>query len=121
MDYTSNFLWETGLDWLPMTHPMLLFKGCYGSMMFQQSGNTLTNYQSYARTDEFKNKFRPFLNTRLNRSVTIRVKDLITDPLQYIEVTGYNEEPFASGNKWAITSMETDLLNDITELDLSAE
>jgi len=118
---TSNFLWETGLVGTPMTHEMLLFKGCYGSMMFQVSGTNLTNYQSYARTTEFKNNFRPFLNTRLNRSVTIRVKDLITDPLQYITVTGYNEEPFAAGNKWAITSMETDLLNDITELNLASE
>jgi len=121
IDNTSNFLWETGLVGTPMTDAMLLFKGCYGSMMFQQSGYSLTNYQSYARTDEFKNNFRPFLNTRLNRSVTIRIKDLITNPLQYITVTGYNEEPFAAGNKWAITSMETDLINDITELQLSAE
>ena len=121
MDNTSNFLWETGLVGTPMAHEMLLFKGCYGSMMFQSSGTNLTNYQSYARTTEFKNNFRPFLNTRLNRSVTIRVKDLITDPLQYVTVTGYNDEPFAAGNKWAIISMETDLLNDITELQLSAE
>jgi len=118
---TSNFLWEPGLVGTPMTHEMLLFKGCYGSMMFYQSGNDIINYQNYARTTEFKNNFRPFLNTRLNRSVTIRVKDLITDPLQYITVTGYNDEPFAAGNKWAITSMETDLINDITELDLSSE
>ena len=126
MDSTSNFLWETGLVGTPMTDAMLLFKGCYGSMMFQQSGYNLINYQSYARTDEFKNNFRPFLNTRLNRSVTIRVKDLIIDPLQYVTVTGYLKggraaKPFLPGNKWAITSMETDLLNDITELQLSAE
>jgi len=122
MDNTSNFLWETGLDWLPMTHPMLLFKGCYGSMLFQHVGGLVSNtWTQLAQTDEWKNNFRPFLNSRLNRQVTIRVKDLITDPLQYIEVTGYNGEPFASGNKWAITSMETDLLNDITELQLSSE
>ena len=121
MNNTSSFAWETGLDWLPMSHPMLLFKGNYGSMMMYSTGNTLTNWQSYSRTDEFKNNFRPFLNSRINRSVTIRVKDLITDPLQYITVTGYNEEPFSAGNKWAIISMETDLLNDITELQLSAE
>ena len=122
MDNTSNFLWEPGLVGTPMTDAMLLWKGNHGSMMFQQSGYDLINYQTYTQTDEFANNFRPFLDSRKNQKVTIRVKQVITDPLQYVTVSGTTKEPFKiRGNKWAIVGMETDLLNDITELNLASE
>ena len=107
----------------------LIFSGCYGEMLFQISGSTPYLYQDYIMGEAFGdveanqlyNNYEKFLlirNSKLLMEISLSEGYLDINSVLQISsnVTPYNA---SVDNKWIVTSLETDLVNEITKFKVS--
>ncbi len=119
-------------DWRsgdPYGNTDLIYSGCYGEMLYQQNGSDPYHYQDYVKGTAFNdipanqlfNNYKKFTRKKNNNLVlNVTVNEFIIDPMQIVQFVNTTEIPYtsSSGNKWCIVSLEADLVNDTTNLNL---
>ncbi len=90
-------------------HYDMIYTGCYGEMLRKEG----MGYSDYVKTAKFRANFEPFL-THMERQVVNYTQDsLLLSPNYSVSGDGPLE-----GYTWDISSMEIDLINEITSFKL---
>jgi len=84
----GNFLYAANL---PVTNSMALYNGTVADAVFRSVNGVYRNYEAHTQTPEFEKNFKKFLKTNDELIIEIEVKQLITNPLQTIHLTNYQD------------------------------
>jgi len=84
----GNFYYAANL---PVTNSMAFYSGTVADGVFRSVNGVYRNYEAYSQTEEFTKNFKKFLKTNDEVIIEIQVKQLITNPLQTIHLTNYQD------------------------------
>lgn len=78
---------------LPVTNSHGFYNGSAANSLFRYDGDTqeYVNYEMYAQTDKFRKNFKKFLKTNDEIIIQIEVGQLITNPLQTVHLSNYQD------------------------------